>query len=34
MTSVPKPLKFLRQHYETLKAVYAALPPEQGNRQV
>jgi 26S proteasome regulatory subunit N1 len=23
MTSVPKPLKFMKPHYETLKAVYA-----------
>ena len=25
MTSVPKPLKFLRPHYATLKATYAAM---------
>lgn len=25
MTSVPKPLKFLRPHYDTLKATYAKL---------
>ena len=25
MTSVPKPLKFMRPHYETMKSVYAAL---------
>ena len=27
MTSVPKPLKFLRPHYATLKAAYEAMPP-------
>ncbi len=27
MTSVPKPLKFLRQHYGDLKATLAAMPP-------
>lgn len=26
MTSVPKPLKFLRPHYGTLKAFYEAMP--------
>lgn len=26
MTSVPKPLKFLRPHYEDLKSVFAAMP--------
>lgn len=25
MTSVPKPLKFLRQHYETIKAVHDTI---------
>ncbi|KOO53054.1 26s proteasome non-ATPase regulatory subunit 2, partial [Chrysochromulina tobinii] len=27
MTSVPKPLKFLRPHYPTLKVTYASAPP-------
>ena len=27
MTSVPKPLKFLRPHYAVLKAIYERLPP-------
>ena len=32
MTSVPKPLKFLRPHYETLKSLYDKLPtPETKN---
>jgi len=26
MTSVPKPLKFLRPQYNTLKEIYSALP--------
>ena len=26
MTSVPKPLKFLRPHYPTLKTVYEKFP--------
>src|SRR5699024_8007826 len=26
MTSVPKPLKFLRPHYETLKSLYEKMP--------
>merc|ERR1719482_905755 len=26
MTSVPRPLKFLRPHYEKLKEIYAATP--------
>jgi 26S proteasome regulatory subunit N1 len=26
MTSIPKPLKFLRAHYETLKLIYEGLP--------
>lgn len=26
MTAVPKPLKFLRPHYEKLKSIYAAWP--------
>jgi 26S proteasome regulatory subunit N1 len=25
MTSVPKPLKFLREHYDTLKAIYEKI---------
>jgi len=29
MTSVPKPLKFLRPHAQDLKARWAALPPEE-----
>ena len=29
MTSVPKPLKFLRPHYESLKNVYESWPPSQ-----
>lgn len=28
MTSVPKPLKFLRPHYEELAAIQAAMPDE------
>lgn len=28
MTSVPKPLKFLRQHYESLKEVYEKIKDE------
>ena len=26
MTSVPKPLKFLREHYDTLKTAYSGWP--------
>lgn len=29
MTSVPKPLKFLRPHYDTLKACYEAFKPSE-----
>lgn len=29
MTSVPKPLKFLRAHYDTLKSIFEKLPPGQ-----
>ncbi|XP_068149198.1 26S proteasome non-ATPase regulatory subunit 2 [Drosophila tropicalis] len=29
MTSVPKPLKFMRPHYETMKTVYKHMPDEQ-----
>ena len=29
MTSVPKPLKFLRPHYDTLKAVYEKVTDRQ-----
>ncbi|XP_017137627.1 26S proteasome non-ATPase regulatory subunit 2 isoform X1 [Drosophila miranda] len=29
MTSVPKPLKFMRPHYETMKTVYKQMPDEQ-----
>lgn len=32
MTSVPKPLKFLRPHYATLKATYAAWPDSSENK--
>lgn len=32
MTSVPKPLKFMRQHYETMKEVYKTMP-DQKTRQ-
>ena len=28
MTSVPKPLKFLREHYDTLKTIYDSMPNE------
>lgn len=28
MTSVPKPLKFLRSHYETLKSLYEKMPTD------
>ena len=33
MTSVPKPLKFLRAHYATLKKAFEALPKDHPNRQ-
>lgn len=33
MTSVPKPLKFLRPHYDDLKAQLTALPPGSANRE-
>lgn len=29
MTSVPKPLKFLRPHYETLKSLYDGMPTDE-----
>lgn len=29
MTSVPKPLKFLRPHYETLKSLYDSMPTDE-----
>ncbi|KAK2153920.1 hypothetical protein LSH36_281g04017 [Paralvinella palmiformis] len=29
MTSVPKPLKFLRQHYDTLKSIYETIKDEK-----
>lgn len=32
MTSVPKPLKFLREHYETLKSIYESMPNDQTKR--
>lgn len=32
MTSVPKPLKFLRPHYEGLKAHFESMKPNHGNR--
>jgi 26S proteasome regulatory subunit N1 len=32
MTSVPKPLKFLREHYETMKALYEPMPNEETKR--
>ena len=32
MTSVPKPLKFLRAHYEGLKTQYGNLPASNANR--
>ena len=33
MTSVPKPLKFLKQHYDALKAQLEALPAGAANRE-
>ncbi|CAG2160860.1 unnamed protein product [Oppiella nova] len=32
MTSVPKPLKFLRPHYQTLKDLYSQMPSEDTKR--
>lgn len=32
MTSVPKPLKFLRPHYETLKQLYESMPSDATKR--
>ena len=32
MTSVPKPLKFLRPHYQTLKDLYSQMPTEDTKR--
>jgi 26S proteasome regulatory subunit N1 len=32
MTSVPKPLKFLRQHYSGLKGTFEAMPAGTANR--
>ena len=32
MTSVPKPLKFLRQHYSGLKATFEAMPAGSANK--
>ncbi|CAL1538285.1 unnamed protein product [Lymnaea stagnalis] len=32
MTSVPKPLKFLRQHYDTLKGVYEKIKDKETQR--
>ncbi|XP_053208765.1 26S proteasome non-ATPase regulatory subunit 2-like [Panonychus citri] len=34
MTSVPKPLKFLRDHYETLKNILESMPSEETQRFV
>lgn len=34
MTSVPKPLKFLRVHYDTLKNIYESMPNEETQRFV
>ena len=34
MTSVPKPLKFLRPHYQTLKAAYERLKDESNRRKL
>lgn len=33
MTSVPKPLKFLRPHYETLRAALEGMAPGAPNRE-
>ncbi|XP_071853454.1 26S proteasome non-ATPase regulatory subunit 2-like [Apostichopus japonicus] len=32
MTSVPKPLKFLRKHYDTLKEIYENMPAGENKR--
>lgn len=32
MTSVPKPLKFLRSHYKELKDLYESLPANNQNK--
>ena len=32
MTSVPKPLKFLREHYDTLKTLYERMPSDETRR--
>lgn len=29
MTSVPKPLKFLREHYDTLKAIHEKITDQK-----
>ncbi|KAK4336768.1 hypothetical protein RND71_043855 [Anisodus tanguticus] len=34
MTSVPKPLKFLREHYDTLKSIYETMPTDTTKRFV
>jgi len=34
MTSVPKPLKFLRPHYQTLKAAYGNLTDADNKRKL
>jgi len=34
MTSVPKPLKFLRPHLQTLKDTYAKLKPGESNEDI
>lgn len=34
MTSVPKPLKFLRPHYQALKAMYQELPAGSNKQQL
>ena len=33
MTSVPKPLKFLRSHYKELKDLYETIPSQNRNKQ-
>lgn len=32
MTAVPRPLKFLREHYDTLKSIYETMPNDQTKR--
>src|SRR2546430_1351044 len=32
MTSVPKPLKFLRPHYATLKSLFTSMPNDETKR--